>query len=129
MATNIPPVVVHVRYNGSLRQWRDAIFQVPLENIIGPFNVIPHVGEQVKVKKKNIFSGRVRVWNELVVSHEEVAESQKLMEENDLMLDDDDVSVPESPTPPGSVTMRPKKRLLVKAIESAPKKSKVEGMV
>ena len=83
MATNVP---VNVKYTGSLKQWHDAIFLVPLENIIG-VNDIPTVGDEVKVKKRNRF-GRVRVWSGVVVSEMEASECRKLLEENDLLAED-----------------------------------------
>lgn len=84
-----------VQYRGPLKQWKDAIFTVPLEHIYTlseyPYGS-PAVGDKVNVMKRNK-SGRMSKWPGLVVSENDVVRSYE--------LDRDDPA--DSPGPPGSV--------------------------
>ena len=89
----------YVKYVGSLKHWKDAIFKVPLVNIMrkpgSAATQYPLIGESVTVKKESK-SGRARKWNGVVVSELDVFDERKLLQLNNL---EDDVSS----NPPGSV--------------------------
>ena len=60
---NLARIVVYVKYIGGLKQWEDAIFKVPLANIIPPISGWPHgmpvVSNTVTVKKANKYTSHI----------------------------------------------------------------------
>ena len=105
------PIIINVKYTDRLKQWQDAIFHVPLENIVDGRSRecgIPIVSDEVIVSKKSK-SGRIRKWKGLVVLEEEAKNARELVDES---LGDSAPDSPE-PVPPGCGPTR-QKRLLLK---------------
>ena len=122
MATPTSVSTVYVRYIGSLKHWKDAVFNVPIANVIkttGESNLLPLVGDIVFVKKENRF-GRVRKWKGVVVSEMDLMEGKRLMEINDIDSCADEL-LEESPIPPGSVSPSP-------AAQPPRKRARIQGM-
>ena len=92
------PTSLLVRYTDRLKQWKDTVFRVPIQNIykISDYPCgCPLVGDTILVKTRNRL-GRMLKWSGMVVSEHEVMQSVDLLERGD----PDEI---ESPGPPGSM--------------------------